>query len=59
MKKERIEKNLNINPNKNNYYSGKNASINVFNLKSLMDDVFGDYISKYAKLYSNSILSFI
>ena len=44
---ERIEKNLNINPNKNNYYSGKNASINVFNLKSLMDDVFGDYIAKH------------
>ena len=44
---ERIEKNLNMNPSKNNYYSGKNTAINVFNLKHLLVDVFGDYISNH------------
>ena len=44
---ERIEKNLNMNPSKNNYYSGKNPAVNVFNLKHLLVDVFGDYITKH------------
>ena len=44
---ERIEKNININPKTNNYYSAKNTSLNVFNLKNLMKDVFGEYISKH------------
>ena len=44
---ERIEKNLNMNPSKNNYYSGKNTAVNVFNLKHLLVDVFGDYITKH------------
>ena len=44
---ERIEKNLNMNPDKNNYYSGNNTSVNVFNLKHLLVEVFGDYISKH------------
>ena len=45
---ERIEKNININPKTNNYYSGKNTSMNVFNLKNVMNDVFGEYISKHS-----------
>ena len=45
---ERIEKNININPKTNNYYSGKNTSMNVFNLKNIMNDVFGEYISKHS-----------
>ena len=45
---ERIEKNININPKTNNYYSGKNTSMNVFNLKNVMKDVFGEYISKHS-----------
>jgi hypothetical protein len=44
---ERIEKNININPKTNNYYSGKNTSMNVFNLKNVMKDIFGEYISKH------------
>lgn len=44
---ERIEKNLNINPKRNNYYSGKNSSKDVFNLKNIREDIFGEYISKH------------
>ena len=44
---ERIEKNLNINPKKNNYYSGKNSSLDVFNLKDITKDIFGEYINKH------------
>ena len=43
---ERVEKNLNINPKKNNYYSGSNPSVDVFNLKSVVQSVFGDYVKR-------------
>ena len=44
---ERIEKNINLNPKRNNYYTSKKPSLNVFNLKHLTQDVFGDYIKKH------------
>ena len=44
--RERIEKNLNKNQGKNNYYTEKNPSSDVFNLKNLIQSLFGDYIQK-------------
>ena len=44
---ERVEKNLNLNVKRNNYRSGKNPSFNVFNLKDIIQEVFGEYISKH------------
>ena len=44
---ERVDKNLNINPKRNNYYTAKKPELSVFNLKDLEQDVFGEYISKH------------
>ena len=44
---ERVEKSLNINPNKNNYYTGQSPSTNIFNIKSIVNNVFGDYIKSH------------
>ena len=44
---ERVDKNLNINPKRNNYYTAKKPELSVFNLKNLVQDVFGEYISKH------------
>ena len=44
---ERVEKNINLNVKRNNYYSGKNPIFNVFNIKDIIQEVFGEYISKH------------
>jgi hypothetical protein len=44
---ERVEKSLNINPKKNNYYTGQSPSTNIFNIKSIVNNVFGDYIKSH------------
>ena len=44
---ERIEKNLNQNSKKNNYYSAQSPSINIYNLKSIVENVFSDYIKTH------------
>ena len=44
---ERTEKSLNLNPNNNNYYSGSNSSVDVFDLKTIIQNLFGDYIEKH------------
>ena len=44
--RERIEKNINKNPGKNNYYSEQNPSCDVFNLKNLIQSIFDDYVKR-------------
>ena len=44
---ERVEKNMNLNVKRNNYHSGKHPSFNIFNLKDIIQEVFGEYISKH------------
>ena len=44
--RERIEKNINKNPGKNNYYSEQNPSCDVFNLKNLVQSIFDEYVKR-------------
>lgn len=44
---ERVERSLYINPKKNNYYTAQSPSTNIFNVKSIVNNVFGDYIKSH------------
>jgi hypothetical protein len=44
--RERVEKNLNINRGKNDYYSSQNPSTDVFKITTLFDSVFGEYVKR-------------
>jgi len=44
---ERVEKNLNLNPKKNNYYTAQSPSTDVYNIKSIINNVFGDYMKSH------------
>ena len=44
---ERIEKNLNQNSKKSNYYTAQSPSTNIYNLRSVVQNVFSDYLKTH------------